>query len=106
MTPAELITVMERDGVGLQLTLSGRLKIAGDREQIDRWLGTVNQYQAQLTEALQAAATHPAARECAHPGCDRLTLRELCDRHRAPASADTEGERLTNEPEPAAPAVN
>lgn len=38
----------------------------------------------------QPAAGRTVAHECAHPGCDRLTLRELCDRHRAAASVDTE----------------
>jgi hypothetical protein len=37
----------------------------------------------------QPAGKRTAARECQHPGCDRLTLRELCDQHRHLASADT-----------------
>ena len=64
------------------MTPSGKLRITGTHAE--RWLGTVNQYQAQLVDALQADP-HPSAQECQHPACDRITLHTYCDRHRAEA---------------------
>ena len=54
MTPADLLTMIERDGARLVLTPSGRLQITG--ADVDRWLPVLGQYEAQLVEALKASA--------------------------------------------------
>ena len=56
MTPAELITVMKRDGAELSLTPSGRLRITG--ADALRFLPIVRQYEAELVAELQAAGGH------------------------------------------------
>jgi len=45
----------QADGVQLTLTPSGRLRVTGAEQQVDRWLGTANQYRAELIAQLSAA---------------------------------------------------
>ncbi len=54
MTATDLLTMIEALGARLVLLPSGRLKIAGDQVQIERWLGTVAQYEDALIGALRA----------------------------------------------------
>lgn len=44
MTPAALILQAAADGVAMTLTKSGRLRLAGDQIQVDRYFVVVAQY--------------------------------------------------------------
>ena len=62
MTAADLLHQIEASGASLTLLPSGRLKIAGDPEQIERALPLIRQYEPELTEALKASADREAGR--------------------------------------------
>lgn len=52
MTPANLLVMAIADGVTMTLTDCGRIRLSGDQVDVDRWLATVNQYQAELINEL------------------------------------------------------
>ncbi|MFA6312640.1 MAG: hypothetical protein WCV99_12400 [Sterolibacterium sp.] len=56
MTPRQLLSLAQADGVMVALTAAGRLKLSGDQLAIDRWLGTVGQYSSQIIAELSARA--------------------------------------------------
>lgn len=54
MTPLALIQKAWTDGCLIAVTESGRLRLTGDPEAVDRWLPIARQYESELIEALQA----------------------------------------------------
>ena len=91
MTASELVRLIERDGARLSLTESGRLRITGDPVHVERWLGTVAQYEAELVAALQAGRATDEPNRCQHPSCETITLgRAFCSKHRPPEIPSTE----------------
>lgn len=53
MTPLALIQKAWADGCLIAMTESGRLRLTGDPEAIDRWLPIVGQYESELIDALR-----------------------------------------------------
>lgn len=54
MTAAELANMIRANGAELTLTASGKLKLTGDQVTVDRWLGTVRQYEQELLGEIKA----------------------------------------------------
>jgi len=55
MTPKELLSLAQRGGVIFSLFPSGRLRITGDMEQVERFLPIAGQYQRELIAEPHAA---------------------------------------------------
>ena len=56
MTPATIIQKAQADGVTLVLSPSGTIKLAGDREAVNRWLPIIREHKDVLLSELRAAS--------------------------------------------------
>jgi len=74
MKVSDLVRMAAADDVQMTLTPSGRLKLSGDQDAIDRWLGTVGQYSDQIIAELSARAeSGPMAPQCPAAGASAST---------------------------------
>jgi hypothetical protein len=54
MTPSTILRLAEKDGVSLELTSAGALKVAGGRAAVSRWLPTIRTHKPDLLAVLAA----------------------------------------------------
>jgi hypothetical protein len=56
MTPAAIIQKARADGVTLVLSPSGTIKVAGDREAVNRWLPIIREHKNEIVNELRTAS--------------------------------------------------
>lgn len=54
MTPLEIITQAEEEGVQLSLSDAGKLRTAGIRVSVEKWLPVIREHKAEIIEHLKA----------------------------------------------------
>ena len=82
MTAADLLREVHREGIQLEATDNGNIRIRGDGNAIAKWTSAIKQHKPELLDALSAWATLESA---IHACCD---ARDDSDEHRAALLAD------------------
>ena len=60
MNPARLIALAEQDGVRLNLSSNGKIKIVGSESNLDKWQSTLQEHKPQIIEILTIANSFEA----------------------------------------------
>jgi hypothetical protein len=55
MNPARIIALAEQDGVRLNLSSNGKIKIVGSESNLDKWQSTLQEHKPQIIEILTIA---------------------------------------------------